>query len=60
MTTDEALNAAIATLNEFYAERPKTTGEAMFLESRLRNLSCVLRTARKAIADLTEQLMEER
>ena len=60
MTTDKALEAAIATLNEFYAEKPTTASEAMFLEARLRNLSCVLRTARKAIGDLADQMMEVR
>lgn len=58
MTTDESLEAATTTHNEFYAAQPTTPSEAMFLESRLRNLSCVLRTARKAVGEITDRMME--
>lgn len=58
MDTRTQLATALSALSTFTADVPATPSEAMFLESRLRNLACVLRTARKETDAITEQMLE--
>ena len=60
MDAKHTLESNLNALNAFRSSVPETVSEAMFLESQLRNLACLLRAARKANDDLTEQLMEDK